>query len=77
MAYTLDGPPERMIASGAIFLTSLAVIDEGAIWLKTFASRTLRAINCAYCAPKSTTKTPLDLSGTMDKNLDALELFHI
>ena len=30
-AYTLDGPPERIIASGLLALTSAAVIDEGTI----------------------------------------------
>jgi hypothetical protein len=30
-AYTLDGPPERMIASGLFALTCAAVIDDGTI----------------------------------------------
>jgi hypothetical protein len=30
-AYTLEGPPERMIASGFFAVTSAAVIDEGTI----------------------------------------------
>jgi hypothetical protein len=30
-AYTLDGPPERMIASGLFALISAAVIDDGTI----------------------------------------------
>ena len=47
-----------MIASGFFALTSAAVIDDGTISEKTFASRTRRAMSCAYCAPKSTTKTP-------------------
>jgi hypothetical protein len=40
------------------------------------ASLTLRAINWAYCAPKSTTSTPPDLA-TINKYLYALELFNI
>ena len=30
---------------------------EGTISLNTWHSRTRRAISCAYCAPKSTTRT--------------------
>ena len=30
-AYTLEGPPERIIASGFFALTCAAVIDEGTI----------------------------------------------
>ena len=30
-AYTLDGPPERIIASGFLALTSAAEIDDGTI----------------------------------------------
>jgi hypothetical protein len=30
-AYTLDGPPERIIASGFFALTWAAVIDDGTI----------------------------------------------
>ena len=37
-----------MIALGALAVTSAAVIDDGTISEKTFASRTRRAINCAY-----------------------------
>ena len=57
-AYTLDGPPERIIASGFFALTCAAVIEDGTISEKISASRTRRAINWAYCAPKSTTRTP-------------------
>src|SRR5471030_668852 len=42
---------------GFFAVTSAAVMVCGTISLYTFASRTLRAINCAYCAPKSTTRT--------------------
>ena len=63
-----------MIALGALAVTSAAVIDEGTISEKTFASRTRRAINCAYCAPKSRTSTGL---ATVNKYLDALEFLYI
>jgi len=56
--------------------TWAAVIVEGTISLKTLASRTRRAINWAYWAPKSTTSTPRSL-GTVNKDLYALKLFNI
>ena len=65
-----------MTALGFFAFISAAVIDEGTISEKTLASRTRRAMSCAYCAPKSTTRTPR-VSATMNKNLYALELLHI
>ena len=65
-----------MIAVGFLAFTSAAVIDDGTISEYTCASRTRLAINCAYCAPKSTTSTPRT-SATMNKNLYALELLNI
>src|SRR5215207_6547036 len=56
-AYTLDGPPDRMIALGRRAIISATGIVCGTISEYTFASRTRRAISCAYCAPKSTTST--------------------
>src|ERR671911_3016735 len=56
-AYTLDGPPDRMIALGRRAIISATGIVCGTISEYTFASRTRRAISCAYCAPKSTTRT--------------------
>jgi hypothetical protein len=47
-AYTLEGPPDKIIALGFFAFTSAAVIDDGTISEKTCASRTRRAINCAY-----------------------------
>src|SRR2546423_8135040 len=46
-----------MIAFGRRASISAAVIVWGTISEKTWASRTRRAISCAYCAPKSTTRT--------------------
>src|SRR6478735_3711292 len=56
-SYTLDGPPDRMIAAGFLASISATGIECGTISEYTFASRTRRAINCAYWAPKSTTST--------------------
>ena len=57
-AYTDDGPPDRMIAAGSL-AEQVARRDAvcGTISEYTLASRTRRAISCAYCAPKSTTRT--------------------
>src|SRR6478752_6038110 len=51
------GPPERMIAFGFIAAISANDIVRGTISEYTCASRTRRAISCAYCAPRSTTRT--------------------
>src|SRR6266700_1911563 len=51
------GPPERMIPFGRRASISFKGIVRGTISEYTCASRTRRAISCAYCAPKSTTRT--------------------
>src|SRR5437660_8936979 len=51
------GPPERMIPFGRRASISSKGIVRGTISEYTCASRTRRAISCAYCAPKSTTST--------------------
>src|SRR2546426_9897839 len=51
------GPPERMIPFGRRASISCKGIVRGTISLYTCASRTRRAISCAYWAPKSTTRT--------------------
>ena len=56
-AYTLAGPPDRMMAAGASSRTSSAVMSHGTISEYTRKSRTRRAISCPYWAPKSTTMT--------------------
>ncbi len=56
-AYTLAGPPEKMMAAGANVRTSSAVTSHGTISEYTPKSRTRRAMSCPYCAPKSTTMT--------------------
>src|SRR5438552_14910151 len=58
-SYTLDGPPERITASGLRASISAAGMECGTISEYTSASRTRRAMSCAYCAPKSTTRTGL------------------
>src|SRR5947207_8744150 len=55
--WTDAGPPERMIAFGLRASISEIGIERGTISLYTWTSRTRRAISCAYCAPKSTTRT--------------------
>src|ERR1700733_4738988 len=56
-AYTDEGPPDKMIALGRLASISAAGIVDGTISEYTWHSRTRRAISCAYCAPKSTTRT--------------------
>ena len=56
-AYTDAGPPDKIRAAGAISRTSSAEMSHGTISEYTCRSRTRRAISCAYCAPKSKTKT--------------------
>src|SRR6478752_4186904 len=56
-SYTEDGPPESTMPDGRFAAISDAVTVCGTISEYTFASRTRRAISCAYCAPKSTTRT--------------------
>src|SRR4051795_11342374 len=54
--YTDAGPPEKMMPLGSLASISAIGIDRGTISEWTCASRTRRAISCAYCAPKSTTR---------------------
>ena len=56
-SYTDDGPPERMMAAGRSARMASASRAELTISEYTDASRTRRAMSCAYCAPKSTTRT--------------------
>src|SRR5262245_51105160 len=56
-AYTLAGPPERMIPRGANSRTRAAVISCRTISQYTCCSRTRRAMSWAYCEPKSRTST--------------------
>src|SRR2546421_7774111 len=56
-AYTEAGPPDKMTAAGLRARICSAGIVRGTISEYTCASRTRRAISCAYCAPKSTTST--------------------
>src|SRR5215218_9828667 len=62
-AYTLDGPPDNTIACGSLALISSIDAVWGTTSEYTRASRTRRAISCAYCAPKSTTRTGRGAAG--------------
>src|SRR5688572_12176993 len=55
--WTDFGPPLRMIPLGLRASISDTGMVCGTISEYTCASRTRRAISCAYCAPKSTTRT--------------------
>src|SRR3954453_3900261 len=54
-----------MIAFGRLASMSANGIVDGTISEKTRHSRTRRAISCAYCAPKSTTRTVSKPSGLL------------
>lgn len=56
-AYTDCGPPDSTIAAGRFAMICSTVAVCGMISEKTRASRTRRAISCAYWAPKSMTMT--------------------
>src|SRR3954465_15263557 len=56
-SHTEAGPPDKMIPFGRLASTSATGMVEGTISLSTWHSRTRRAMSCAYCAPKSTTRT--------------------
>src|SRR5437899_976323 len=58
-SYTDAGPPDRIRAAGLRAASSSTEVSNGAISEYTCASRTRRAMSCAYCAPKSTTRTGL------------------
>src|SRR5881227_1878059 len=51
------GPPLKMMPLGLRASMSAIGMSRGTISEYTCASRTRRAISCAYCAPKSTTST--------------------
>src|SRR5260370_8866534 len=59
------GPPERMMPFGRRASISPRGIVRGTISEYTCASRTRRAISCAYCAPKSTTRTVSNWGASM------------
>src|SRR3984893_14527303 len=63
--WTDAGPPERMIPFGRRASISSKGIVRGTISEYTCASRTRRAISCAYCAPKSTTRTVSNWGASM------------
>src|SRR2546430_17434962 len=55
-SYTEAGPPERINPTGRLARSSCGVASNGTISEYTWHSRTRRAMSCAYCAPKSTTR---------------------
>src|SRR5579862_5995122 len=61
----LDGPPDKMSAAGRRASTSSVVAPWGRISEYTRASRTRRAMSCAYCAPKLTTRTGRSVTGAV------------
>src|SRR5947207_13608025 len=54
-----------MIAFGRLASISATGMVDGTISEYTWHSRTRRAISCAYCAPKSTTRTVSKPPGTL------------
>src|SRR2546421_1772006 len=63
--WTDAGPPLKITPAGLRAFSSSAVIVYGTISEYTCASRTRRAISCAYCAPKSTTRTVSNWGASM------------
>src|SRR5579862_956943 len=61
----LDGPPDKMSAAGRRASTSSVVAPWWRISEYTRASRTRRAMSCAYCAPKLTTRTGRSVTGAV------------
>src|SRR5262245_50821749 len=57
-AYTDAGPPDRTIPPRSILRAVSIAFAGGAISHHAPASRIRRAISCAYCAPRSTTRIP-------------------
>src|SRR5438552_9832581 len=66
------GPPLKMIPLGRRASMSDSGMSRGTISLYTCASRTRRAISCAYWAPKSTTRTRSEESLKLSRHPDAL-----
>src|SRR5256886_392940 len=62
-AYTDAGPPDRITANGFRRRTASAEIVCGTSSEYTRASRTRRAISCAYWPPRSTTRTGRSSAG--------------
>src|SRR5947208_7468206 len=56
-SYTEAGPPESTSPTGRFALSSCTGMSNGTISEYTWHSRMRRAISCAYCAPKSRTRT--------------------
>src|SRR6266540_5595393 len=56
-SYTEAGPPDRITPAGRRASSSPTGVSNGTISEYTWHSRTRRAMSCAYCAPKSTTRT--------------------
>src|SRR5262245_48624179 len=56
-SYTEAGPPDRISPPGRRASSSATGVSNGTISEYTWASRTRRAMSCAYWAPKSRTST--------------------
>src|SRR5580692_9545220 len=53
LSVTDSGPPDRITPRAPNARTSASLMSHGRISQYTPSSRTRRAINCVYCAPKS------------------------
>ena len=53
LAYTLAGPPLRMMPAGRRLFSTLAGVSCRTISEKTLSCRMRRAMTCVYCDPKS------------------------
>src|SRR6185436_16723451 len=57
-AYTEAGPPDRITPARFMRAAYSRAFEGGAISHQVCASRMRRAINCAYCVPRSTIRMP-------------------
>src|SRR4029453_15459945 len=72
LCYRAAGPPESTIPAGRLARSSASGASCGTISEYTWHSRIRRAINCAYCAPRSTTRTGRSASSKLVAHAHAL-----
>src|SRR5882672_10009120 len=73
-AYTDAGPPERITPPRSIRFATSRARAGGAISHQAPASRTRRAMSCAYCAPRSTIRMPRGAAGAARVSLVRMEV---
>src|SRR4029079_13948476 len=73
-SYTDAGPPERMMPPRSILFATSSARAGGAISHQAPASRTRRAMSCAYCAPRSTIRMPRGAAGASTMSLVRMEV---